>query len=128
MNKIIQLSISDGEEAWLFADLFASLLMTFMLLINVESLATTPKNIVDSGSKNIVTQLIYLVDEQHVKLGSHNNQPVLISAAIKKLQTSHVRAEIVGSKNDNGLELFKMFRLFEKAGIGYNYSIDQGVL
>jgi len=112
-----------GEEAWLFADLFASLLMTIVLLVNANSAVTLPKNTNDSGKEPPKTRLVYLIDAETASLDSKSTQGMPIKALITTLQNDNAQAEIVGTAINNGVELFELFQAFEKHGLEYRYSI-----
>ncbi len=112
-----------GEEAWLFADLFASLLMTIVLLVNAHSAVTLPKNTNDTGKEPPKTRLVYLIDGQTASLDNKLAQGMPIKALIATLKKDNAQAEIVGSAVNNGVELFELFQAFEKQGLEYRYSI-----
>jgi biopolymer transport protein ExbD len=123
MNKLNMLIEESGEEAWLFADLFASLLMTIVLLVNAHSAVTLPKSTDDSGKEPPKTRLVYLIDAQTASLDNKSTQGMPIKALIATLKKDNAQAEIVGSAVNNGVELFELFQALEKQGLEYRYSI-----
>lgn len=124
MNKLNMLIEDSGEEAWLFADLFASLLMTIVLLVNAHSAVTLPKSTTDLGTEPPKTRLVYLIDGQTASLDSKSAQGMPINTLISILKNDKAQAEIVGTAFNNGVELFELFQAFEKQSIEYRYSIS----
>jgi len=123
MNKLDMLIEDSGEEAWLFADLFASLLMTIVLLVNAHTAVTLPKSTDDSGKEPPKTRLVYLIDAQTGSLDSRSAQGMPIKVLIATLKQENAQAEVVGAAVNNGVELFELFQAFEKHGLEYRYSI-----
>lgn len=124
MSDINTLIGDSSEEAWLFADLFASLLMTIVLLINAHSSVTMPQSRDQTGEEPPVTRLVYLIDAQTVSLDSKASDNIPVSELLVILQSDNAQAEIVGSAKNNGAELFSLFQALEKQGITYSYSIE----
>lgn len=124
MHKANLLIGDSSEEAWLFADLFASLLMTIVLLINAHSSVTMLQSRDQTGKKPPETRLVYLLDAQTVSLGTKASAKIPINELVVILQNDNAQAEIVGSAKNNGLELFALFQTLEKEGITYSYSIE----
>ncbi len=124
MNELKHLVEESSDEVWLFADLFASLLMTIVLLVNAHTAVTNPKNVSENGVSNDKTRLVYLVDENRVALDTNFGAPVAIDTAIKELKQAKAHVELVASDKNNGKQLFAVFSHFEEAKINYSFALN----
>jgi|GEM_PF-4648140 len=123
MNRLTQISHDDDSQGLLFADLFAALLMTIIVLVNVHTSATTaPKNTSESGKNDAQAHLIYLQVGNQVSVDKLSNPPILISQLIQQLKNEESRVEVVVSTQNNGQEIFILFSALDAAGIDYSYS------
>jgi hypothetical protein len=124
MNKLNLLIEDTGEEAWLFADLFASLLMTIVLLVNAHTATTSPETADDSGAAPPKTRLVYLVDAKTAKLDNDSTQAMPLQTLISILKSEGAHAEVVGTMLNNGVVLFEVFHEFEEHKLEYRYAIN----
>lgn len=124
MNELKYLVEESSDEVWLFADLFASLLMTIVLLVNAHTAVTNPKNVSDRGESKDQTRLVYLIDENNVAFDSSSSSSISIIDAVKELKQSKAHAELIASAKNNGKELFIVFGQLEDAGINYSFALN----
>lgn len=124
MTKLDLLVDSGADEAWLFADLFASLLMTIVLLVTSHT-TTKPKNIDDNGKPPLNTRIVFLHEKQQVSLDSFSSKKLFIDDVVIVLNKERVRVEVVGGVKNNGVELFEVFNKLQANEIEYSYAISQ---
>jgi hypothetical protein len=125
MNKLALITQESGEEAWLFADLFASLLMTIVLLVNAHTSVNVKTNEMDTGKAPPKTRLVYVIDAKTVRMDDTNSPNVSVDTLITNLQQEKSRAEIVGTSSNDGVELFQLFQALQEHQLEYSYSIAQ---
>ncbi|MFW8589274.1 hypothetical protein ACOI22_00550 [Glaciecola sp. 2405UD65-10] len=125
MNTLKLITESGNEEAWLFADLFASLLMTIVLLVNVHTLQASPQTTDQEGADAKQTRLLFLHADGNVSIDEQSNPSMSLKEAITQFQSSDTQVEIVGTTNANSLVLYTAFSQLSQQNIQYVFTAEQ---
>lgn len=124
MHRFERVVEQSNDDVWLFCDLFSTLLLIFMLLINVPSGIKTSVATQSSSAKNN-SSLSVNVTEQNLWQWQ-GQKPIQSEQAISMLAQARQPIVLYVSPKLDASKLYEVFSNLQQAQIEYSFTLGGG--